>query len=125
LSLAVSSPGAALIGQACKFEIRVTNQGSAPADQLTLSVELPDEIVHQVGQSLEQHIERLAPGQTYRALVRAQAKSSGKTVVTADLAEAGAIVARASARIVVEAASRTAAKVDLSDCECLPLNQAR
>jgi hypothetical protein len=125
LSLAVSGPGAALMGETCKFEIRVTNTGSAPADQLTLSVELPDELVHQVGQSLEQHIEKLAPGQTYRALVRAQAKASGKAVLNADVADDGAIVGRSSASVVIGVATRMAAKADLTDCECLPLNQAR
>jgi hypothetical protein len=125
LVLQIAGPALAVIDQMCKFEIRVTNRGSAPADHLTLSVELPDELVHHVGQSLEQHIEKLAPGQTYRALVRAQAKDSGKAVLKADLADDGAIVTRSSASVVVGTAIRTAAKADLPDCECLPLNQAR
>ena len=125
LSLAVSGPGAALIGEACKFEIRITNTGSESADQLTLSVELPDELVHQVGQSLEQHIEKLAPGQTYRALVRAQATSSGKTGLKIDVSENAAIVARSSASVVIGASASTTAQLILPDCECLPLNPAR
>ncbi len=121
LGLAVSGPRAALIGQTCKFEVRVTNAGPAPADQLTLSVELPDELVHQVGPSLEQHIERLAPGQTYRALVRAKANSSGKTVLKVDLSENAAIVARSSASVAIGASSSTTAQLGLPECECLPL----
>lgn len=123
--LEIAGPRAALIGQACKFEIRVTNQGSATADNLTLSVELPDELVHQVGNSLEQHIAKLGPGQTYRALVRAQARASGSIVLTAEVADDDTIVARSSASVAIGAASRTSARADLPDCECLPLNQAR
>jgi hypothetical protein len=46
-------------------------------EKITLSVELPVELVHDVA-ALEQRREELGPSQTYRALVRTRAKAAGK-----------------------------------------------
>jgi hypothetical protein len=86
LVLEISGPGSARIGQSCNFEIRVKNPGLAAVRNITLSVELPAELVHEVAPSLEQKVATVGPGQTYRALVRTRVKSSGKATLTADVA---------------------------------------
>ena len=100
-----SSRDSAAAGEKCNFEIRVTNTGSATARQLTLSVELPEGLVHEVAQSIEQQIEALAPGQTYRALVRVRARSAGKATVNADVAVGAQVATRLSTAVIVAGAT--------------------
>lgn len=99
LSLEIAGPRTAAVGQFCQFEIRVKNSGPSAAEKLTLSVELPPELVHQKAQSLEQTIDNLAPGLTYRALLRVRVKAAGKLSLNADVASAGRIDAKAAAKI--------------------------
>ena len=122
-NIEISGPGAVSVGQSCRFEIRVTNTGSAAAGNLTLSVELPDQVVHPTGQSLEQHIVTLAPGQVYRALVRAQVEAPGTAVVNVDVAADGSIIAHASRSVVIGPASTASAR--LPDCDCRPVSPVR
>jgi hypothetical protein len=99
LLLEIDGPRAARIGQTCNFEIRVKNPGRTKAERITLSVELPAELVHEVAQSLEQKVATISPGETYRALVRTRAKSTGKATVKADAAIDDQADAKASAMI--------------------------
>ncbi len=110
LALEIAGPRAAVAGEKCSFEIRLRNTGSATARQLTLSVELPDGLVHEVAQSIEQHIDALPPGQTYRALVRVQAQSSGKATLSADVATGGRVATQLSTAVVVAASPGAASK---------------
>jgi hypothetical protein len=86
LLLEIAGPRSARVGQTCNFEIRVKNRGRTPVEKITLSVELPAELVHDVAQSLEQEVSMIGPGQTYRALVRTRAKASGEATLNADVA---------------------------------------
>jgi hypothetical protein len=124
LRLTISGPPTVGIGQPCRIEIRVTNTGSLPAHDLVVSAELPEGLVHEVAQSLEQKIETLAPGATYRALLRLRGGAVGeKTVqVEAGQVEAGKgdrVSVQLSARVRVISASETAFSLD--ECCCAPL----
>jgi uncharacterized repeat protein (TIGR01451 family) len=110
LLLEILGPKAARVGQTCNFEIRVRNVGKTTAEKVTLSVELPAALVHEVAPSLEQQVGSLAPGKTYRALVRTQAKATGRVTLKTDVAIQGQIEAKSSATIDIgggSSASRT------------------
>jgi hypothetical protein len=99
LTLEIAGPGSARIGETCNFEIRVRNPGRAAVEKIVLSVELPPELAHAVAPAVEQKIASIAPGETYRALLRTRAKASGAGTLKSDIAIQGRIDARASAKI--------------------------
>jgi hypothetical protein len=121
LRLAISGPPSVGVGQPCQIEIRVTNTGSVPAQHLVVSAELPEGLVHDVAQSLEQPIETLAPGATYRALLRVHGESVGEKTVRAEVESADRAALKLSAKVQVTPASKTATTVDTADCYCAPL----
>jgi hypothetical protein len=106
LALQIVGPRSVAAGEACSFEIHVRNAGSATARHLTLSVELPDALVHEVAQSIEQHIDALPPGQTYRALVKVRAQSEGKAPLNAEVAVGDRVASRLSTAVVISAADK-------------------
>jgi hypothetical protein len=112
LILEIAGPRSARVGQTCNFEIRVKNPERKSAEKITLSVELPAELVHDVAQALEQHVERLGPGQTYRALVRTRAKAAGKVSLKADVTLPGRTAAKSTATIEIAGGSTTASRSD-------------
>src|SRR5262245_830602 len=99
LLLELAGPKAARVGQTCNFEIRVRNIGKTTVEKVTLSVELPAALVHEVAQSLEQQVGSLPPGRTYRALVRTQAKSGGRATLKTDVAIQGQVESKSSTTI--------------------------
>jgi hypothetical protein len=99
LLLEISGPKAARVGQTCNFEIRVRNIAKTTVEKVTLSVELPAALVHEVAPSLEQQVGSLPPGKTYRALVRTQAKASGRVTLKTDVAIQGQIETKSAATI--------------------------
>jgi len=111
LALQISGPRSAAPGEKCSFEIRVTNTGSVTARQLTLSVELPEGLVHEVAQSIEQQIAALSPGQTYRARVRVLAQSAGKATLNADVAVGAQVATRLSTAVIVAGTTGSDAQV--------------
>ncbi len=105
LALEIGGPRAARTGETCNFEIRVKNSGRTAVEKIVLSVELPAELVHDVAQALEQKIESIGPGKTYRALVRTRAKAAGKATLKSDVAIQGRVDAKSSATIEIGSAS--------------------
>jgi uncharacterized repeat protein (TIGR01451 family) len=99
LLLEMAGPRSARVGQTCNFEIRVRNIGKTTAEKVTLSVELPAALVHEVAQSLEQQVGALPPGKTYRALVRTQARAAGRATLKTDVAVQGQVETKTSAAI--------------------------
>jgi uncharacterized repeat protein (TIGR01451 family) len=111
LLLELAGPKSARVGQACTFEIRVRNIGKTTVEKVTLSVELPAALVHELAQSLEQQVGSLAPGRTYRALVRTQAKAGGRVTLKTDVAVQGQVETKSSATIEIgEGANATSGR---------------
>jgi uncharacterized repeat protein (TIGR01451 family) len=121
LRLAISGPPSVGIGQPCQFEIRVTNTGSVPAHDLVVSAELPEGLVHDVAQSLEQRIAKLAPGATYRALLRLRGEAVGEKTIRAEVETGDRAALNLSTRVKVTPASEAATTIDTSDRCCAPL----
>jgi hypothetical protein len=126
LAIEIAGPKTVGVGHMCNIEIRVKNTGTVPAAKFTLSVELPAGLVHEVSQSLEQRVEKLAPGEIYRALLRLRAKAPGRMSLEADVAAQGGATAQSSTTVDVKEAAGTAAKVGLPNCSDLPeMRQSR
>ncbi len=121
LRLAIAGPSAVGIDQPCQVEIRVTNTGATTAQHLVVSAELPDGLVHAVGQSLEQEIESLAPGATYRALLRLRGKALGEKTIQAEVGTSDKATVQKSAKVRITPASETAVIIGSDDCVCEPL----
>jgi hypothetical protein len=121
LRLAISGPPSVGVGQPCQIEIRVTNTSSAPAHHLVVSAELPEGLVHEVAQSLEQHIEALAPGATYRALLRLRGEAAGEKTIRAEVESDDRAALQLSAKVRVTPASEPSTTIGTSDCYCAPL----
>jgi uncharacterized repeat protein (TIGR01451 family) len=121
LRLTISGPPAVGVGQTCQIEIRVTNTGSVPARHLVVSAELPEGLVHEVAQSLEQPVATLAPGATYRALLRLRGEAAGEQTVRAEVGMGDQATLKLSARVRVTPGSESATTVGSADCFCAPL----
>ena len=121
LRLAISGPPSVGIGQPCQVEIQVTNTGSVAAKHLVVSAELPEGLVHDVAQSLEQQIETLAPGATYRALLRLRGEALGDKTIQAEVESADRAALQLSAKVRVTPASTTSTTIGTADCFCAPL----
>ena len=121
LRLAISAPPTVGVGQPCQIEIQVTNTGSVPAQHLVVSAELPQGLVHDVAQSLEQQIKTLAPGATYRALLRLRGEAVGEQTIQAEVESAERAALKLSAKVRVTRAAETATTIGEADCFCAPL----
>ena len=110
LRLAISGPPSVGIGQPCHFEIRVTNTGSVPAYRLVVSAELPEGLVHDVAQSLEQQIDTLAPGATYRARLRLRGAAAGEKTIRAEVGTVDQTALQLSANVQVTSTTSTVAE---------------
>ena len=121
LSLAISGPPSVGVGQPCHFEIRVTNAGSVPAHHLVFSVELPPGLVHDVAQSLEQQIDTLAPGCTYRALLRLRGEAVGEKTIRAEVGTIDQAALQLSAKVQVTSTTSAAAEIGPLECFRAPL----
>jgi hypothetical protein len=91
------------------------------AHHLVVSAELPDGLVHEVSQSLEQPVETLAPGATYRALLRLRGEAIGEKTIRAEVESGDRAALKLSAKVRVTAASGTTTTIGTSDCFCAPL----
>lgn len=111
LLIEIAGPQSAGVGQPCNFEIRVKNTGRISAQNLILTVELPAQLTHELGPSIEQQVEEMRPGQTYRALVRTRTKSAGKVALSASIAAAGRVAAKLSATVEIRGSVTTTGKV--------------
>jgi hypothetical protein len=121
LRLAISGPPAVGLGQPCLVEIQVTNTSTVTARHLVVSAELPEGLVHDVAQSLEQQIESLAPGATYRALLRLRGEVLGDKTIEAEVESADQSTLQRSAKVRVTPASATSTTIGTADCYCAPL----
>lgn len=121
LRLVISGPPSVGVGKPCQIEIRVTNTSSVPAHHLVVSAELPEGLVHEVAQSLEQNIETLAPGATYRALLRLRGEAIGEKTIRAEVESGDRAALQLSAKVRVTPASEGSTTIGTSDCYCAPL----
>jgi uncharacterized membrane protein len=85
LSVKARSPDAVLRGEIVTAYYDITNIGNAPADDVVLTVHLPEELLHKHGDVVEHRIERLEPGESRRARLLARARSTGMARVDATL----------------------------------------
>jgi len=126
LRLAMSGPPSVGLGQPCQIEIHVTNTSKEPARRFVVSAELPPGLVHEVSQSLEQQVEALAPGATYRALLRLRGKALGAKTIQVEVSQADSnagerATVQLSAEVRVVPVSETATAFGSDDCACAPL----
>ena len=123
LRIAISAPPSVSVGQKCQIEIRVTNTGSVAVHRLVVSAELPPGLVHDVSQSLEQSVETIAPGATYRALLRLRGEAVGEKTIRAEVesAERGNLQLSAKVRVTPVSETVTVTVIGDSDCLCAPL----
>lgn len=88
LKLAVEAPDAALIGEKVRFDIQITNPGTGVAEKVTLREEVPDQLRHSGGKTLDNAIGSIAPGETKKLTLTLDATGAGmaanRMVVTAE-----------------------------------------
>lgn len=89
LRLAVSPIGVLQRGETLSLVFQVSNVGNAPAEDVAINVDLSPEFQHRYGKYVLHKIERLEPGATHQAILRAVAKEEGTGVLTAALVVQG------------------------------------
>lgn len=119
LRLEISGPKSASLEQTCAYEIRVKNAGIAPVRQLTLSVELPEGLDHELAPVLVQRVDSIAAGQTYRALLRVRTSARGKKTFQARIATPDGTNVQSSATVDVNRATGRTAKAG-TPADCCP-----
>ena len=82
LELRMAGPPTALIGEKIEFEIDLSNQGSGVATGVVLLAEMPPELKHEAGSSLEFQVGTLKPGQSQRLRLAVDAFAAGHIVHT-------------------------------------------
>jgi hypothetical protein len=85
LSVKARSPNAVHRGEIVTAYYDITNTGNAPAEDVVLTVRLPDELLHKHGTIVEHRIERLEPGESRRARLLARARTAGTARLDATL----------------------------------------
>ena len=85
LNIKALSPSAVRRGEVVTAYYDITNTGNAPAEDVVLTVHLPEELLHKHGDVVEHRIERLAPGESRRARLLARARSTGTARLDATL----------------------------------------
>jgi len=85
---AISQP-TAVAGEVVSAVYEITNNGTAPAHGVVLTVELTPELRHRHGRSIEHRILRLDPGETVTANLRALAGAEGVANLRAHIAHDG------------------------------------
>jgi uncharacterized repeat protein (TIGR01451 family) len=63
LTVAITGPASALVGETAAFQIKLTNAGTGPIEKLLLRDKLPAGLQHPQGEMLEAEIAGLAPGE--------------------------------------------------------------
>lgn len=83
LKMTANAPEQVLIGQQIEMEIEVKNTGTGTATGVFLQANLPEGLEHPKGRELDNMINDLAPGETWRQLLRMRAVAPGpaETVV--------------------------------------------
>jgi uncharacterized repeat protein (TIGR01451 family) len=77
VSVAMTAPDAARVGQRVPFQIRLSNTGSGPAGRVLLQARFSDGLTHSQGQVIEAEIANLAVGETRTLAVEAVGARSG------------------------------------------------
>jgi hypothetical protein len=85
LSVKARSPSAVHRGEIVTAYYDIKNTGNAPAEDVVLTVRLPEELLHKHGAVVEHRIERLGPGESRRARLQARARSTGTARLDAKL----------------------------------------
>lgn len=89
LKLSVTPVKAVRKGETLSLKFKVSNVGTAAAENITLYVRLSGEFKHKYGERVKHTITRLEPGQARTALLQARAKEVGNAQLSASLQLAG------------------------------------
>jgi uncharacterized repeat protein (TIGR01451 family) len=105
LSLVKKGPETAQVGDTVKFELLVSNVGTAPAEQIVLRDRMPAGLQHKSqrtpGEVIEADLGTLAPGQTKTIDMEAKATQAGRFVNEASISAPGIAEVSAQATVVV------------------------
>jgi uncharacterized repeat protein (TIGR01451 family) len=104
-------PETAHVGDTVKFELLVSNLGSAPVEKVVLRDRMPEGLQHKAqqtpGEPIEADLGTLAPGQTKTITMEAKAVKDGRFVNEASVSAPGIGEVTARAAVVVMGASLT------------------
>ena len=85
LRFEVSQSGVLKRGETLSLVYEVTNVGNAAAENVVINVDLSPEFQHRFGKSVQHRIERLEPGKTHKAILKAVASEVGTGELSAEL----------------------------------------
>lgn len=85
VSIKAISPTTVRKGEVVTAYYDIVNMGDAPAENVVLTVHLPQELLHRHGELVEHHIDRLEPGESRRARLLARARATGTARLDATL----------------------------------------
>ncbi|MCA8992881.1 MAG: hypothetical protein KDA88_12910 [Planctomycetaceae bacterium] len=89
LELKVSEVGVLHRGETLSLLFEVTNIGTSPAENVVINVALSKEFQHRFGEYVEHRIERLEPGKTHQAKLKAIARKEGSGQLATELTMKG------------------------------------
>lgn len=107
LVLNVTPTGVIKRGAVLTLHFQVSNIGTAPAENVTLYVDLSDELKHKYGERVKHTITRLEPGQVRHAKFQAIAEEAGMGQLSASLQMAGNEEKSEQVKIQIEPTSET------------------
>lgn len=90
LSLNATTDTAVRAGEVVTTVYEIKNEGTAPADDVTLTVYIPPELQHKYGKQVEHRIRQLRPGESHQARLLTRAASAGTAQLDAVLLLEGA-----------------------------------
>jgi uncharacterized repeat protein (TIGR01451 family) len=102
IAMSITGPGSVRLGESCSYVLTQMNTGTTPARNLVLSIELPPGLVHDVSQSLEQDIELIPAGGSYRSLLKLRATQPGQSRIEAEIVDGRRVLMKLTARVQVE-----------------------
>lgn len=84
-----TSPDVVTRGDVVTTVYEISNEGTAAAENVTLTVHLTGELLHRYGAAVKHTVERLEPGETRRARLLTRARESGTATLDAALTQDG------------------------------------
>jgi uncharacterized repeat protein (TIGR01451 family) len=101
LAIVKKGPETAHVGESVKFELVVSNTGSAPAEGVVLRDKMPAGFQHPAGSFIEADLGTLKPGETRMIPVEVKVVQAGRLVNEASVSAPGIPEATAQAAVVV------------------------
>ena len=101
LTLTITGPGAAQVGDEVPVQIQISNTGNGDANKVTLKALLSDGLKHAEGKDIEAVLNRLAPGDSQTITLKSQAVTTGPQNYTLSAVCEGSAKATAKAEVQV------------------------